>query len=96
MSKRLGWIIGCKDKTSSWYLIGCPDGHVQQYHVGEIPTGIPYTYTNRHAETPSKRKTEDAMSLDRAQSFPLSLGSDRCQYSYIHIPIILAIKQVAD
>ena len=26
MSKRLGGIIGCKDKTSSWYLNGLPDG----------------------------------------------------------------------
>ena len=25
-SKRLGGIIGCKDKTSSWYLIGFLDG----------------------------------------------------------------------
>ena len=26
MSKRLGRIIGCKDKTSSWHLIGFSDG----------------------------------------------------------------------
>ena len=26
MSKRLGGIIGCKGKTSSWHLIGFPDG----------------------------------------------------------------------
>ena len=26
MSKRLVGIIGCKDKTSSWHLIGFPDG----------------------------------------------------------------------
>ena len=26
MSKRLGGIIGCKDKTSSWHLNGFPDG----------------------------------------------------------------------
>ena len=26
MSKRLGGIIGCKYKTSSWYLNGFPDG----------------------------------------------------------------------
>ena len=26
MSKRLGGIIGCKDKISSWHLIGFPDG----------------------------------------------------------------------
>ena len=26
MSKRLGGIIGCRDKTSSWHLIGIPNG----------------------------------------------------------------------
>ena len=26
MSKRLGGIMGCKDKTSSWHLNGFPDG----------------------------------------------------------------------
>ena len=26
MSKRLGGIIDCKDKNSSWYLNGIPDG----------------------------------------------------------------------
>ena len=26
MSKHLGGIIGCKDKTSSWYFNGFPDG----------------------------------------------------------------------
>ena len=26
MSKRLDGIVGCKDKTSSWHLIGFPDG----------------------------------------------------------------------
>ena len=26
ISKRLGGIIGCKDKTSSWHLIEFPDG----------------------------------------------------------------------
>ena len=26
MSKRLGWIKGCKYKTSSWHLNGFPDG----------------------------------------------------------------------
>ena len=26
MSKRLGGIIGCKNKTSSWHLNGFPDG----------------------------------------------------------------------
>ena len=26
MSKRLGGIVDCKDKTSSWHLIGFPNG----------------------------------------------------------------------
>ena len=37
----------------------------QQYHVGEKPTVILYTYIiNRHAGTPDKTKTKDTMSLD--------------------------------
>ena len=27
MSKRLGWIKGCKYETSSWHLNGFPDGN---------------------------------------------------------------------
>ena len=30
----------------------------QQYHVGEKPTVILYTYINRHAGTPTKGKTK--------------------------------------
>ena len=49
MSKRLGGIIVCKEKTSSWYLNGFPDGGRniadQQYNVGEKPTVI-LLYTN--------------------------------------------------
>ena len=47
MSKRLGGIIGCKDKTSSWHLIGFPDGIIAtlgQQSVGEQPSVILYTY----------------------------------------------------
>ena len=55
MSKRLGGIIGCKYKTSSWYLNGFPDGTVVTYNVGEKPTVILYTYNNRHAGTPEKQ-----------------------------------------
>ena len=48
MSKRLGGIIGCKDKTSSWHLNGFPSGIIvtlgQQYNIGEKPTVILYTY----------------------------------------------------
>ena len=31
MSKRLGWIKGCKYKTSSWHLNGFPDGNNQNW-----------------------------------------------------------------
>ena len=62
-SKRLDGITGCKYKTSSWHLNGFPDGNnigSTVYNVGEKPTGILYTYINRHAGTPenSKNKTE--------------------------------------
>ena len=86
MSKRRCGNIGCKDeKTSSWHLIGFPDGTPivitlgQQYHVGEKPTVvILYTYIiiNRPARTPSKTTTKDTMSLNRFQFFTLGLGSD--------------------
>ena len=70
MSKRLvGGIIGCKDKTSSWYLIGFPDGCVIGSTV--LCRGETQRYTvhfllhiNRHAATPNKTKTKDTMSLD--------------------------------
>ena len=38
-------IIGCKDKNSSWHLIGFPDGSnigSSQYNVGEKPTVMVY------------------------------------------------------
>ena len=69
-------------------LIRFPDdGKIwgQKYRVGDIP---PFY----HAGTPSKTKTMNTMSLDRAQFFTLGLVSDWCQHSYI--TIILAIKQV--
>ena len=60
MSKRLGGIIGCKYKTSSWPLNGFPYGSNielgQQYNIGEKPTVILYTYINRHAGTPEKQR----------------------------------------
>ena len=42
MSKRLGGIIGCTDKTSSWNLNGSPIvvRLGQPYNVGEKPTVI--------------------------------------------------------
>ena len=66
MSKCSGGIIGCKDKASSWHLNGFPYVVTlgQQYHVGEKPTVILYTYINRHAGTPNKTKTKDTMSLE--------------------------------
>ena len=51
MSKRLGGIIGCKNKTSSWHLNRFPMVVTlgQHYNVGGKPTVILYTYMNRHA-----------------------------------------------
>ena len=69
MSKRSSGIIGCKDKTSSWHLVGFPNGINiivtlgQQYHVGEKHTVTLYTSINRHAGTQNKTKTKDTMSL---------------------------------
>ena len=64
MSKRLGGIIiGCKGKTSSWYLNGFPDGRNigSTVNVGEKPTVILYTtyISSRHQghQTKSKNKT---------------------------------------
>ena len=58
MSKRLGGIIGCKDKTSSWRLNGFPYGSNigSECNVEEKPTVILYTYINRHAGTPNKKQ----------------------------------------
>ena len=58
MSKRLGGLVDCKYKTSSWHLNGFPLSVValgQQYNVGEKPTVILYTYINRHAGIPNKK-----------------------------------------
>ena len=60
MSERLGGIIGCKDKTSSWHSNGFPYEVMtlgQKYNIGEKPTVILYTYINRHTVTPNKNKT---------------------------------------
>ena len=63
MSKRLGGIIGCKDKTSSWHLNGFSDGsNIGSYNVGEKPaTVILYTYINRHAGTPNRTKQKEVL-----------------------------------
>ena len=53
MSTRLGGIIDCKDKTSSWHLIGFLDGSslgLIVSHIGEKPTVILYTYITRHVQ----------------------------------------------
>ena len=52
MSKRLGGIIGCKDKAFHGIQTGSPmvvKLGQQQDNVGEKPTVILYTYINRHA-----------------------------------------------
>ena len=36
----------------------------QQYHAGEKPTVILYTYINRHAGIPNKTKAKYTMGLD--------------------------------
>ena len=53
MSKRLGGIIGCKYKTSSWHLNGFPIVVTlgQQHNIGEKPI-------NRHAGTPEKQRKQ--------------------------------------
>ena len=58
MSKRLGGIIGCKYKTSSWHLNGFPYGSNigSTYNIGKKPTVILYIYINRHAATPEKQR----------------------------------------
>ena len=59
MSKRLGGIIGCETKTSSWHLNGSPMvvTLVQEYNFAEKPTVILYTYINRHAGALKKTLT---------------------------------------
>ena len=48
------------NRALRWYVVALG----QQYHVGEKPTFILYTYINRHAGTPNKTKTKYTMSLD--------------------------------
>ena len=63
MSKRLGGIIGCRDKSSSWHSNGFPDGIIvtlgQQCNIGEKPTVMLYTYIDRHAGTPDNSEGLD-------------------------------------
>ena len=64
MSKRLGGIIGCKYKTSSWHLNGFPYGSNigSTVNIGEKPTVILCTYINRHAGTPEKQRRQNSTS----------------------------------
>ena len=80
MSKRLGGIIGCKHKISSWHFIGFSDYIIvtlgQRYHVGEKPIVVLYTSINRHSDTPNKTKTQDTMSLDYSSICNIESRSD--------------------
>ena len=60
MSKRLGGIIGIRNKPLHGISTGSPMVVTlgQQYNIGEKPTVMLYTYINRHAGTPDKNKTE--------------------------------------
>ena len=55
MSKRLGGIIGCKYKTSSWHLNGFPYGIISGRSP---PLYCKYTYINRQAGTPEKQRKQ--------------------------------------
>ena len=59
MSKRLGEIIGCKDKTSSGHLIEFPDGS----NIGSTVSCQGETHVMLYIYI-SKTKAKDAMSLD--------------------------------
>ena len=61
MSKRLGGIIGCNYKISSWHLNRFPDGSnigSIEYNTGEKPSIMLYIHINRHDGTPDKTKTK--------------------------------------
>ena len=51
MSKRLGGIIGCKYKTSSWHSNGFHDGY-------EVTSELPGRPDNNSAELESRQKFE--------------------------------------
>ena len=95
MSKRLGGIIGCKDKTPSWRLNGFPAGTNitlgQQYNVGEKPTVILYTYINRHAEPPNiteqkRHYTVDPMLLPSGNPF-------KCHEEVLYFQLLIPPKR---
>ena len=68
MTKRLGGIIGCKDKTCSWHSIGFPGGSTIGSIVSYRGEAHRHTahlhYINRHAGTPNKNEDKNTMSLD--------------------------------
>ena len=57
----VSYMVGCKDKATTWYLNGFPDGsnHGSTHNVGEKPTVTLYTYINRYAGKPNKNKTKE-------------------------------------
>ena len=72
MSKRLGGIIDCKDKTSSWHLIGFSNGNNIGSTVsyrGEIHRYTVHLYIYRHTGTPNKTKIKYTMSLNYSSVF---------------------------
>ena len=75
MLKRLGGIIGCKYKTSSWHLNGFPDGRLvtlgQQYNVGDKTTVVlkTYSYCNRHAGTADKKQKQNGDNVIHQQTW---------------------------
>ena len=58
------------NRVPQWYLVTLG----QQYHVGENPTVILYTYINRYAGKPDKTKTKATMRLDYSLLHIYGLG----------------------
>ena len=78
------YCIGCKDKATTWYLNGFPDGSTlgQQYNVGEKSTVMLHIYINRHAEPPNVTVND-----------PLSLATDS---GYVFFIILYINKTYLD
>ena len=78
--KRLGGIMGCEDKTSSWHLIGFSNGSNFGSTAscrGETHAVILYTYINRHAGTPNETKTKRRAYVRWTSSLPSCLKTLR-------------------
>ena len=55
MSKRLGGIIGCKDKTSaSWHLIGFPNGSNMGHWVNTMMGCVTVVFFSCKDNTPNE------------------------------------------